>query len=162
MVDHVTAYAYLADRPQLLPALSALLQDQWGERAFWASRATIEQRFTARLRRDGVPFTFVAWDETDPANLVGTASITLHELPEFADRRFWLSEVCVDPAMRGRGVGRQLIEMCQRRAAELGVTRLHLYTLSKAAFYQSLGWREDTGVVLEGLRHAVMSIELGQ
>ncbi|WP_448955858.1 GNAT family N-acetyltransferase [Labrys neptuniae] len=158
--DGALAYTYLVDHPQMLPTLSALLHAQWGDRAFCASRAGIEKRFIARMHRDAVPFTLIALEPASPDRLVGTASISLHELPEFSDRRFWLSEVCVDPAMRGRGMGRRLVEMCQSRAAELGVARLNLYTFSQTKFYESLGWQQDASVVLEGLRHAVMSIDL--
>lgn len=153
-------YGYLADQPGMLPALSAALYEQWGHRSFWQSRAMIEERFKTRMRRDGIPFTLVAVPSTDADAFIGTASITLHELPEFSDRRYWLSEVCVNPVARGNGIGQHLVEMCQERARECGVAKLSLYTLTKANFYKRLGWQHDDDLLIEGLNHNLMSIDL--
>jgi len=56
-----------------------------------------------------------------------------------------LENVAVDPAQQGRGIGRRLIEFAESTAAELGYTRIELYTNAKMvenlALYPLLGYR---------------------
>ncbi|RWI16499.1 MAG: N-acetyltransferase [Mesorhizobium sp.] len=154
-------YRYLADVQFVLPELVDLLHQQWGHRDFCSTKEKIEERFKGRMQRDAIPFTIVALSPTEPQSIVGAASISLYELPQLQDRRYWLSEVCVNSAARGLGIGQRLVQMCQDHAAELGVGKLNLYTLSKAKFYERMGWNVDGSVVIEELDHPVMSIDLG-
>lgn len=153
-------YKYLVDVQFVLPELVDLLHQQWGHRDFCSSKEKIEERFKERMQRDGIPFTIVALSRIEPKTIVGTASISLYELPQLEDRRYWLSEVCVNSAARGLGIGQRLVEMCQDHAADLGVPKLNLYTLQKAKFYERMGWKVDGSVVIAELDHSVMSIDL--
>ena len=60
----------------------------------------------------------------------------------------WLGGVFTAPEARGRGVGSALSQHVMQRAAELGFSRLHLYTPDAEAFYARLGW-----VTLERTRY---------
>lgn len=153
-------YGYLSDHPAVLPDLVELLYAQWGNREFCSTREKIEERLKGRMEPNAIPFTIVALTSSATPSIVGTASICLHELPQFVDRRYWLCEVCVNPAARGMGLGQKLVRLCQDHAAELGVEKLNLYTLTKAGFYERMNWKQDGSVFLEGFDHPMMSIEL--
>ncbi|MGR9159776.1 GNAT family N-acetyltransferase [Rhizobium leguminosarum] len=107
-----------------------------------------------------IPFTIVALSPSEPKSLIGTSSISLFELPQFEDRRYWLSEVCVNSEARGLGIGRRLVRMCQDHAVKLGVAKLNLYTLKMAKFYEQMGWTQDGSISIEGYDHPMMSIDL--
>jgi ribosomal protein S18 acetylase RimI-like enzyme len=57
-----------------------------------------------------------------------------------------VDNVAVDPDHQGRGHGRALLAFAERRAAELGLTELRLYTnalmTENIALYRRLGWRD--------------------
>jgi ribosomal protein S18 acetylase RimI-like enzyme len=57
-----------------------------------------------------------------------------------------VDNVAVDPEHQGRGHGRALLAFAERRAAELGLTELRLYTnalmTENIALYGRLGFRE--------------------
>jgi ribosomal protein S18 acetylase RimI-like enzyme len=57
-----------------------------------------------------------------------------------------VDNVAVDPEHQGRGHGRALLAFAERRAAELGLTELRLYTnalmTENIALYRRLGWRD--------------------
>jgi ribosomal protein S18 acetylase RimI-like enzyme len=57
-----------------------------------------------------------------------------------------VDNVAVDPQLQGRGHGRVLLAFAERRAAELGLPELLLYTNSRMTenieLYRRLGWRD--------------------
>jgi ribosomal protein S18 acetylase RimI-like enzyme len=57
-----------------------------------------------------------------------------------------VDNVAVDPDHQGRGHGRALLAFAERRAAELGLAELRLYThalmTENIALYRRLGWRD--------------------
>src|SRR5690242_4603686 len=57
-----------------------------------------------------------------------------------------VDNVAVDPDHQGRGHGRALLAFAERRAAELGLDELRLYTnalmTENIALYRRLGWRD--------------------
>lgn len=71
--------------------------------------------------------------------LVGMASLVADDLPGRADLTPWLANVYVVPQWRGCGIGRKLIERVMEWASEVAPV-IYLYTDSKAALYQRLGW----------------------
>jgi ribosomal protein S18 acetylase RimI-like enzyme len=62
--------------------------------------------------------------------------------------RIWLlNDLYVDPATRGRGVGRRLMERARRLGEETGASAIELTTARSnapaQALYESLGYRRD-------------------
>lgn len=51
-----------------------------------------------------------------------------------------LRSVVVPPSARGHGAGRAIVRALEAEAARLGAVRLHLLTMTAAAFFQGLGY----------------------
>lgn len=105
-----------------------------------AARAFLE----ARLER-GDSVVYLA---RDPGRAVGFVQL----YPAFSSvrmRRMWiLNDLFVDPAARGRGVAKRLMERARAHAEETGAAGLLLETERSnevaAALYRSLGWTRET------------------
>ncbi len=130
---------YLADHPEHVPALSRWFHAQWG----WflppeSSSETIADKFRTHLNREAPPIAFVA---LDGAELLGTASLRVHDMDVLTDLSPWLGGVYVAPAHRHKGVARRLVSAVERKAQELGYPSVHLFTFDQAPFYLSLQWK---------------------
>jgi ribosomal protein S18 acetylase RimI-like enzyme len=80
------------------------------------------------------------WVAEDGGDLVGVLVLDLE--PD----AMLLDNVAVDPARQGRGTGRTLIALAERRALEQGLSRVRLYTnavmVENQRLYESLGYVE--------------------
>ncbi|MBV8926428.1 MAG: GNAT family N-acetyltransferase [Bradyrhizobium sp.] len=75
----------------------------------------------------------------------------------------WLAQLFVIAEERGRGVGAALVRACLARFAELGFSRVHLYTASATtlpAYYKSLGWKTIEETEYLGKMRAVMMFDI--
>jgi GNAT superfamily N-acetyltransferase len=99
----------------------------------------------ARLRARGDAETFVALAER---RIVGLATVHARDVLHNARPVVQLTALVVSPDVRGRGVGRALVGVVERWAAERGADRLVLTTALHRAdargFYERLGF-EHTG-----------------
>jgi ribosomal protein S18 acetylase RimI-like enzyme len=84
-----------------------------------------------------------AWVILDPAERPALLGMIVL-IP--ADDSLLIENVAVAPAAQGRGLGRQLMEFAEHRAAAQGISRLTLYTnevmTENLAIYAKLGYRE--------------------
>ena len=71
-----------------------------------------------------------------------------------------LSNVAVDPAFRGQGLGRRLIDFAEARAREAGFPLIRLYTnaamQTNVTLYERLGYRETHRAVEHGFNRVFM------
>lgn len=92
-------------------------------------------------RNPGLSFVAVEGDEVVGAVLCGSDG-----------RRGYLQHLAVAPALRRRGIGRQLVRRSIAALAERGVLKCHLMVLSEnaaaRAFWASIGWSERDELVL--------------
>jgi N-acetylglutamate synthase-like GNAT family acetyltransferase len=75
----------------------------------------------------------------------------------------WLAQLFVISQERGRGVGAVLVRACLARFAELGFSRVHLYTAAATtlpAYYTALGWKTIEETEYLGKVRAVMAFDL--
>jgi len=77
------------------------------------------------------------------------------------DDHLLVENVAVDPAMQGRGLGRELMAFAERRAAELELPELRLYTnqlmTENLALYPALGYTETGRRVEDGFARVYFS-----
>ena len=122
-------HATLADAP-VIAALNADVQQLHHELApQWfkpPDQAAAVGYFRALLTSDAVDG-FVAEVDGRP---LGYALVRVREVPEtpltYGARVVELDQICVEPASRGQGLGRELIDAVRAFAAASGATRLHL------------------------------------
>lgn len=92
--------------------------------------------------------------------IVGYA--TYHEAydPDFAERGYWMVDLFVEKAARGRGVGHALVSELARRAVAQGRASICWGVMPSNrrawSFYESLGAVEDPGRMM-GLHGAALS-----
>ncbi len=89
-----------------------------------------------------------AFDEE--GHILGCLILTPHEGGEVQMR-----QVAVKPEMQGTGLGRALVEEAERKARELGFTRMMLHARDKAiGFYERLGYGREGDLFMEvGIVH---------
>ncbi|HEY2680593.1 MAG TPA: GNAT family N-acetyltransferase [Candidatus Udaeobacter sp.] len=129
--------SYLIDYPQYVPQLAQWLFEQWdtilGEK-------TLEPRIkklNAHMNRDQLP---IAWVAHANGQLLGTASLRVHDLEERKDLTPWLGGVFVRPESRRQGIGAALCATVEEAARSRGTQTLYLFTLDKQAWYSRQGW----------------------
>ena len=105
-------------------------------------KATDADTLTLLLRSSGLPV-----DDLTPRMLEdfllarGSDGVTgVAGIEQYGDTAL-LRSVAVDLSQRGTGLGTQLVEAMEKRAAERGVTRLYLLTTTADAFFAARGYR---------------------
>ena len=130
--------AYLADHPEVVPAVAGWLHAEWGH----LPGASLENRtlqIEAQAQHRAIPCAFVAFDDSRP---IGSASLVASDMRSHPDWTPWLAAVYVAPPVRGRGVGSALSLRVAQEAHALGYEKLFLFTPSQQRLYARLGWRE--------------------
>jgi len=70
---------------------------------------------------------------------VGMYQFTNGDLFPRPDLYPWLANLYIDPACRGAGLGRFLIESVRRHATNAGLKELYLFT-THSGLYEKFGW----------------------
>lgn len=139
-------------------------------RMAWVSSGSTEYALTVALRHEvlrvplGLAFTvdqlasesgshhLAAFDAE--GHILGCLMLTAHEGGEIQMR-----QVAVKPSMQGTGLGRRLVDEAERKAKELGFTRMMLHARDKAiGFYERLGYAREGDLFVEvGIVHQQMA-----
>jgi ribosomal protein S18 acetylase RimI-like enzyme len=90
----------------------------------------------------------------DAGRILGCLMLTPREGGEIQMR-----QVAVKPEMQGTGLGRALVDEAERKARELGFTRMMLHARDKAiGFYERLGYAREGDLFMEvGIVHQQMA-----
>jgi N-acetylglutamate synthase-like GNAT family acetyltransferase len=119
-----------------VPAIAALVRDAYA-------------LYVPRIGRQPAPVTadhagLVAAGRTSVAEVDGAIAGVIVLIP--AEDHLLVENVAVAPALQGRGLGGELMRYAERRATELGVQELRLYTnalmTENLALYPVLGYVE--------------------
>jgi predicted N-acetyltransferase YhbS len=148
---------------QGLPSMIAAMQfANWGRSTGFNSAEEYERFLCDAARSRGLPAVLVA---RRGGKFLGSVNLLLHEMTTRPALSPWLGQLFVIAEERGRGVGRALLRACLARFAELGFSRVHLYTASATAlpaYYTALGWKTIEEVEYLGKRRAVMAFDLSR
>lgn len=151
----------ISESPEDASRVLAWSLDQWGDhlpnysRQDWAGFYSHSSDSDYRKWiGDGQELVFLAKRGDD---LVGSISLVdFDELDEFRHLTPWIAAFVVNPQLRGKGVGTQILELLENKAGSLGIEVLHLWTEDQGAFYRKRGYRLLASTHLGDLKIEVM------
>lgn len=130
----------LKNHPQSIPTLANIWHEVLGKT--WMPEVGIEEIeswYHEWLNHD-MPLAYVALYDDIP---VGACSLQLNDgvRPDLAP---WLGDLVVDPSYQKKGIGKMLIDATANKAAELGFSKLYLFTFDPTIpdYYTRLGWKK--------------------
>lgn len=129
----------LAECPKYIPQIAEWFFKEWGHQVPGNSLAATVSRLEAKLNFDQAPLLLIL---EDGGQVVGVAALKIREMKEFPEREYWLGDVFVDPAARGKGFGSQLANAVAEQAERFGIKQLWLQTDDQQGLYLRLGWKE--------------------
>jgi GNAT superfamily N-acetyltransferase len=147
----------LSDAMHHLPKIAQWFHSDWGNLLPWADEAVISQRLYDACESSTFSKCFVAVSDAD--ELLGTASLKLNELSHHREKTYWLGEVYVSEAHRGKGLGSLLTKAVITHALTHRVDQLFLYTPDQQALYAKLGWRVVGTELVNGEEVSLMVCE---
>ena len=126
-------------QPSAVERVARWYLDEWGHSNPDETAAGVAASLRNGLDIDGLP---PAWIAKTDGLVVGAAMLKRHEVPALHDFEYWLGGVYVDPATRGQGVARRLVERRVDEATTLGIDRLYLQTEEhNVDLYTRFGWK---------------------
>ena len=144
---------YLMDCPEALATVSRWAHAERGHQNAGHSLQEVEEIFRRRMNRDEPPITVVA---VDNAEVVGMATLKIHELEQYPQYEFWLGSVYVCEDHRRKGIGSKLVERVAEISERLGLEEIYLHTSLNEGWYQKLGWRVVDRVVVPERKSVIM------
>jgi predicted N-acetyltransferase YhbS len=146
---------------QGLPATIAAMQfANWGRSTGFNSADEYERFLCDAARSSRLPAVLVA---RRGEKFLGSVNLLVHEMTTRPMLSPWLAQLFVMAEERDRGVGATLVRACLTRFAELGFSRVHLYTAAATtlpAYYTALGWKTIEETEYLGKMRAVMAFDL--
>lgn len=146
----------IADYLDLVNTIARWHWDEWGRHDPGGTVESWVEGLRQRTNRDRVPTTYVALEGED---LVGSATLVDNDMSTRPDLSPWVAGVYVKAELRGRGVGSALMRHVVRKAAEMGIEKLYLYTGGARVFYEKLGWRYLENEYYEGRTVSIMEFD---
>jgi GNAT superfamily N-acetyltransferase len=150
----------LSSRPDLAEAAADLVHATWPAHPMFANRSRVRDSYRQRTASPGAPFALVALGPD--GDLLGAASVKQHEIAIPREREWWLGEVVVAEAARGRSLGTRLIQEAVTHARAVGIRQLYLFTPDRQSLYARLGWQVVEQVVVEDEPVTIMVLDLPQ
>ncbi len=145
----------LAEHKYLISKIAKLLHEEWAAFPPWDALPAIEARLLAGAQLHHAPFTLVALSTTN--EFFGTASVKRFELQDHPNKEHWLGEVFIPNALRGQGIGSELIKECIRLSVSMGIQVLHLYTPDQQKLYERFGWQKVEQSMVDGEVVSIMA-----
>jgi GNAT superfamily N-acetyltransferase len=148
---------FLADHPECRPTLTAWYLREWPE--LFDAHHTPRHEMDGAMNRHTLDCTLLGFAH---GRLAASAALLTNDVLPFPDYSPWLGTVVVDPALRGRGLGREIVAAAVTHAALIGLANLHLWTPHHRAFYEKLGWHFVRDYALHGQAVSILGISLPQ
>lgn len=130
----------MGDHQEVIPVLAAWIYDEWSYLYSEMTLQDVVSLFRERVNKEMLPLTLVAFEAGEP---VGTVSLRTFDMETRNDLQHWLTSLYVVKPWRRRGIGSSLMKTAERKAAELEICKLFLFTtdvILPALFYSKLGW----------------------
>ena len=150
----------LDNHADLIPLIAQWHFDEWGPGSLEPQK-TVEWRtadLEEHLNHSPLPITFVVFTGSIP---VGSASLTVYDLPMRPQLSPWLSTVFVLSEHRNQGIGSALAKRVVEKAKALSFPTLYLFTSDKVHLYSHLGWEMFEAVEFHSHEYTIMKIETG-
>jgi GNAT superfamily N-acetyltransferase len=129
---------YLANHKEVIPLLSRLFFEEWAYLHPERTLNDFENLILERTNKNRIPVALVAFEG---AELLGTVCLKIHDMDTRPDLTPWLAGLYVVAPRRRQGVGAALVAAIEKKAGDLGVKKLYLYTPESEGFYAKLGWK---------------------
>jgi GNAT superfamily N-acetyltransferase len=149
--------AYLADHKEVIPTLAQWFYEEWAYLYPDRTLADVERLIGERTNRDKIPLALVAFEGQE---LLGTVCLKIHDMDTRLDLTPWLASLYVSESRRRQGIGAELVSAIERKAQNLGVETLYLYTPESEIFYSQLGWQVKERTEYHGYPVTLMQKEI--
>jgi N-acetylglutamate synthase-like GNAT family acetyltransferase len=149
-----TKLILLKQQPELIPMLAHWHYLEWGALFPEKTEADFAADLADSLNEQQLP---ISWVVVYEHQVVGTASLLLQDMQTNRELSPWLANIYLAPSVRGKGLGKWLVQQVMTEARQLGLTQLYLFTEDQAAFYQRLGWQVLKQELYEGKAVTIMS-----
>jgi predicted N-acetyltransferase YhbS len=146
----------LSLHPELIQIITTTLHKSWGNLGPWSDPETIRARLIAGASGVDSPRTFVV--VTESGSFVATGSVKLFEVPTEPQLVYWIGEIFVLPAHRGKGLGSNMMRSLSEYAFSKGAPQLFLYTPDQQLLYARLGWQHVMQKVFNGEDVSIMTL----
>lgn len=147
----------LAEQPQHLAKLAYWHHSEWSYLYPDISLRDRAESMADYFSAESVPKMFIAVDGDE---LLGSTAIDRNDMDTLPHLTPWISDVYVNPAFRGKGIGTALVRHAMEYARNKGVRTLYLYTPGQEDFYTRLGWKRMTRDIYHNHPVSVMHIDL--
>ncbi len=130
----------MADHREVVPILATWIYDEWSYLYPEMTLQDVVSFLRERENKDKLPLTLVAFEAGEP---VGTVSLKMFDMETRSDLSHWLTSLYVAKPWRRRRIGSRLVETAEKKAAELEIHKLFLFTTNvdlPGLFYSKLGW----------------------
>lgn len=149
--------AYLADYKEVIPILAQWFYKEWAYLHPDRTLADVERLIGERANMDRIPVALVAFEGQE---LLGTVCLKVHDMDTRLDLTPWLAGLYVSVPRRRQGIGATLVSAIEKKAHELGVEKLYLYTPESETFYSKLGWQLKERTKYHGYPVTLMQKEI--
>ena len=142
------------DRPELLPCTG-----HWRWQGFFKARGialeeVLRYEYAGAHALLRLPCTFVLLKADEPLGMVTLAENDLDIRPALNP---WLADLYVAAPFRGCGHGLRLVRGLEKRALDMGISRVWLFTSDATGLYAKAGWAPMEAVQREGATITIMS-----
>lgn len=147
----------LSTHKEVIPMIAKWFYQEWSYLYPNRTLSDIEQAIGGKRIKNKILTTLVAFEgET----LLGTVSLKIHDMDTRLDLTPWLAGLYVAEIWRKQGIGTTLVNAIERKAKEISIRKLYLYTLRSEGFYARLGWLVEERTEYHGYPVTIMEKEI--